>query len=80
MIVYIVKERWEIECELCTQCECSVFFTKEKAEAYAKKAAKWFCETDIDGGRYVEETSHDYEVENDNGEWLQIDIIEKEVQ
>lgn len=80
MIVYIVKERWLIECELCTQCECTVFFTREKADEYAKKAAKWFCETDIEGGRYVENSIHDYEVENDNNEWLEIDIEEKSVQ
>lgn len=81
MNVYIVKLRWCIDCELIAQCECQVFATREQAEKFAKKEVEWFATHTIEDARILtDDATHDYEVENDNHEWLEIDIEEKYLQ
>lgn len=81
MKVYTVLERWSVNYDMMVQSNCSVFSTREKADEYARKAAEWFIENEIEGGRIKAEPEyHDYEVENDDNEWLDIDIEEKWLQ
>lgn len=81
MQVYVVKLRWQIDCELMVQADCQVFATREQAEKFAKKELDWFAKYTIEDARILtDDATHDYEVENDNNEWLEIDIEEKYLQ
>lgn len=81
MIVYVAKERWLTDCDLMVQTDCKVFATKGQAEKYAKKEVEWFATHTIEDARILtDDATHDYEVENDNHEWLEIDIEEKYLQ